>query len=172
MALLNTDITNVDPTNTFDVIPAGDYLVTITESEFRDTKDLSGKYLNLKLEIQGGQYQGRKLFDRLNLINRNQKAVEIATRTLSQIGHAVGVLQIQDSEVLHHKPMFAIVIVKKDPARGPQNEVKGYKKAQMQQTSAFQAPIAQHSAPQPQQTPAFPPPAANAVPPWLSGKAA
>ncbi len=55
---------------------------------------------------------GRKLFDRLNLVNANAQTVEIAQRTLSAICHATGRLQVQDSEDLHLIPMLADVTVK------------------------------------------------------------
>ena len=90
MATIQFDATHIDPTPRFDPIPAGDYTVIISESETRLTKDGSGQYLQLKLEVQGGEFAGRTLFDRLNLWNNARQAQEIAQRTLSQICHAVG----------------------------------------------------------------------------------
>ncbi len=58
-----------------------------------------------------GAYAGRKLFDRLNLINANPTTVEIAQRTLSAICHAVGKMQVDDSEQLHLIPLIADVKV-------------------------------------------------------------
>lgn len=117
----------VDPTDSFTPVPAGDYPVVIVESEMKDTRDGKGQYLQLVLEVIDGNMKGRKLWDRLNLVNANSTAVEIAQKTLSQICHAVKLLQPQDSAELHGKPMKATVIVKDDPGYGPRNEVKGYK---------------------------------------------
>ena len=128
MALINIDTTHIDPTPRFDPIPAGDYPVIITASEMKQTKDGTGQYLELTLEVQAGEFQGRKLFDRLNLNNSSRQAVEIAQRQLSQIAHAVGVLQVADSEQLHFKPLVAMVRVR--AARegyDASNEIKGYK---------------------------------------------
>lgn len=128
MALINIDTTHIDPTPRFDPIPAGDYPVIITASEMKLTKDGTGQYLELTLEVQAGEFQGRKLFDRLNLNNSSRQAVEIAQRQLSQIAHAVGVLQVADSEQLHFKPLVAMVRVR--AARegyDASNEIKGYK---------------------------------------------
>lgn len=130
MAILNFDSTHIDPTPRFDPIPAGDYPVIITASEMKLTKDGTGQYLELTMEVQAGEFQGRKLFDRLNLNNNNRQAVEIAQRQLSQIAHAVGVLQVADSEQLHFKPLIAMVKVR--AARegyDASNEIKGYKAA-------------------------------------------
>jgi hypothetical protein len=163
-AQINFDASTVDPTNTFDAIPAGEYEVIITDSKLKATKDGAGQYLELKLEIQSGQYQGRALWDRLNLANRNATAVQIAQRQLSQICHAIGVLQVADSALLHNRPMIAKVAVRPEPGRDPSNEVKGYRTAQaVGAAQAFPRPAAP-------QAPAFQRPAvpaqAASVPPW------
>jgi hypothetical protein len=87
MAQLNFDATHVDITNHYEAIPAGDYEAMVTDSQMKSTKDGSGQYLELTLEIQSGQFQGRKIWDRLNLQNRNAKAVEIAQRAPRGQGH-------------------------------------------------------------------------------------
>lgn len=130
MANLAFDANQVDPTDQFEVLPAGDYPVMIVDSEMKPTKDNRGQYLQLTLEVIDGPCRGRKMWDRLNLQNPNQQAVEIAQRSLSQICHAVGVLQVNDSAELHDKPMVARVKVR--PARGQypeSNEVSQYKPA-------------------------------------------
>lgn len=160
MAQLNFDSNGIDPTPRFDPIPAGDYPVIITGSEMKFTKDGSGQYLELALEVQGGEFANRKLFDRLNLHNSNRQAVEIAQRQLSQICHAVGVLQVADSEQLHFKPLTATVSLR--PARGEyaaSNDIKGYKAASGAPVNTqFQRPTANVAPP-----PAF---ARSAAAPW------
>ncbi len=129
---MNFDANSVAPATTFEVLPAGKYEVQIVQSEMKTTKDGHGSYLHLEMAILSGEHANRKLFDRLNLINNNQQAVEIAQRTLSAICHAIGVMNVDDSEKLHFKPMLVDVKVK--PAgpdkqgvhREAQNEVKGY----------------------------------------------
>lgn len=132
------DATGVDTASNFDVIPAGEYEVIITASEEKFTKNGQGKYLELREEIQSGEYAGRLLFDRLNLKNSNAKAVEIAQRVLAQICHATGVMQVKNAEQLHNIPIIAIVKVR--PADGnydASNEIKGYK--------AFASAVKQHA---------------------------
>jgi hypothetical protein len=144
MANLNFNAEGVDITSHYEAIPAGDYEAMVTFSDMRTTKDGAGQYLELTLEIQSGQYQGRKLFDRLNLANNNPKAVEIAQKQLAQLCHATGVMQVKNSEQLHNKPVIMKVAAKNDPQRGMQNEVKGYKARGIatQQAQPFQAPRA------------------------------
>ena len=78
----------------------------------RPTKDGGGQYLWLELDVLEGPLAGRKLFDRLNLVNASAQTVEIAQRTLSAICHATGRLQVQDSAELHLIPMIADVTIK------------------------------------------------------------
>lgn len=165
MANLSFNAANVSPSVVYTPLPAGDYQAIITESETKATKDGQGQYLQLKLQIQGGEFAGRVLFDRLNLWNNNQQAQEIAQRALSAICHAVGILQVGDSQELHNRPLIATVKVK--PASGnyeANNEIKGYKAAQLATAPAFMPPQAQAA------------PAANApagfgaagMPPWMN----
>lgn len=129
MAQINPfDATQVSPESQFAPVPNGDYPVVITESEVKPTKDGAGQYLQLTLEVIDGHYKGRKVWDRLNLWNKNSTAVEIAQRALSQICHAIGVLQVQDTVMLHNKPLVATLAVR--AAGGgydESNDVKGYK---------------------------------------------
>lgn len=144
------DATGIDTTSQYDAIPAGEYEAIVTASEMKPTKDHTGEYLELTLEIQGGQFQGRRFWDRLNLKNSNAKAVEIAQRQLAQLCHATGVMQVQNKEQLHNIPVIMKITAKSDPQRGMVNEVKGYKAraAANQAQAGFQgAPRAASPAP-------------------------
>lgn len=156
------DATQVQPNQPFDVIPAGKYKVHVVDSDMRATKDGMGQYLWLELEIVDGELAGRKLWDRLNLVNQNAQAVEIAQRALSALCHATGQLHVSDSEQLHFKPVIATVRVR--PARegyDASNEIRGYEPV----TGA--APVARPA----MQRPAPQTPTANAAP-WKRAKSA
>lgn len=114
------DASTVEPNSGFDVLPPGKYLAQITSSEMRATKDGQGQYLYLEVDILEGRYAGRKLFDRLNLVNANPEAVRISQQTLSAICRAVGKLQVSNSEQLHLIPLIADVRVR--PAKGMYGE--------------------------------------------------
>jgi Protein of unknown function (DUF669) len=129
MAQLGTefDATTVDPSGGFPLIAPGKYLAQIVASEMRVTKDGSGEYLQLEIEIIDGPEAGRKVFDRLNLRNSNQTTVQIAQRTLSQICHATGVMTVSDSKDLHARRM--LIDVRVEPGQGQyrdQNRVVSY----------------------------------------------
>lgn len=128
MATLNFDARTVEPSAPMGIIPADDYNVHIVKSEIKPTANGQSHYLQLELEVLDGEFKGRKLWDILNLWNDNETAARIAQQSLSAIGHAVGVLDIRDSEQLHQKPMRASVKVEKGNAQYPddKNRVKGY----------------------------------------------
>lgn len=136
MAQLNFDPRRVEPGQVFEPIPTSWYTGQIIESEMKENSNKNGHYLELKCQVLGGDYNGRTVYDRLNLDNPNNQAVDIAYRTLSAICHAVGLGQqeIQDSQVLHGRPFLFKVNqrpARTDPTTGTRyeasNEVKGYK---------------------------------------------
>lgn len=89
------------------LIPNGQYPAVIVASELKATKNNDGHYLALTVVITHGQYQGTEFIERLNIINKNIKAVEIAYKTLARISEAVGMQQTpSDSVQLHNKPFF------------------------------------------------------------------
>ena len=121
----------VEPQSSMEPIPAGWYTCIITDSEFKPTKKGNGEYLQLRLDVIDGENEGRVLFDRLNLSNPNQTAVDIAQRQLSAICRAIGVMTPQDSADLHDKPIK--VKVKIRPAGNgyeASNEVSAYDSAE------------------------------------------
>lgn len=137
MVALNFNANEVKP-NTFEPLPAGEYIAAIVSSEMKPTKKNDGEYAEFKFEILEGEYKGRTLFSRLNLKNPNEKAVQIARGELSAICHAVGVLTPRDTVDLHNIPMRIKVACKKNPENDQiNNEIKGYKsKATSQQMAA------------------------------------
>lgn len=149
MNLSGFDAQSVEPTASYEPIPAGWYKAVFTESEEKPTKAQTGSYLQLTAEIIEGEHQGRKLIERLNLNNPNSTAVEIAQRTLSGICRSIGVMTPRDSTDLHDKPFMVKVAVKPgEGAYGPSNDIKEY-------AATNGAPAAPAAAP-----------AAATTPPW------
>ena len=123
----NFDASTIEPSSSFDPIPAGWYKAIISNSEMKPTRN-GGEYLSLTLQVIEGQYANRLVFARLNLKNANDKTVEIARKDLAAICRAVGVMSPQSSEELHDKPLM--IKVKVRPAQGEydaSNDVGGYK---------------------------------------------
>ena len=118
---------NIEPSNSFDPLPADWYKCAIIDTEERQTKKMTGSYLLLTIEVIEGAYQGRRIFDRLNLNNPNQTAVEIAQRALASICRSIDVPNPKHSSELRDKPLRVKVAVR--PAENgydASNDVKGY----------------------------------------------
>lgn len=127
MAKLNFDATAIDPATSYDVIPKGEYLAAAVSSEMKATKMGTGQYLQLSFEILDGKFKGRRIFERLNIQNQNKDAEEIAQRTLSALCHALGILQVDESEQLHDIPVLITLGVEEGKGDyGPQNRIMGY----------------------------------------------
>ena len=128
MTELNFDASTVAPAaGRPDPVPKGWYNVMIDESEMRPTNDGMGEYLNLRFAVLDGHYVGRKVYARLNIKNKSAQAVEIAYGELSAIAHAVGVIQVAQSEALHNLPMM--IKVKVSPGTEqyePSNDITSY----------------------------------------------
>jgi len=137
MVQLNFDANEVEPLGSFEPLPVGEYIVVISSSEMKDASTGRGQYLQLVYDVIEGDYKGRKLFDRLNLVNESTQAQEIAQRALSSICRAVGVMHPQQSEELHDKPFVVKVVIR--PAKGEyqaSNAVREYKPLEEEQPAA------------------------------------
>lgn len=129
MVALNFNARNVAPNTMPEPLPSGTYDVIIQASPEKPTKNRDGFFTEITMVVQGGEYNGRKIIDRLNLKNKNDQAMEIAYGTLSAICHVTGRLEIQQTEQLHGIP-FKIVVEKvpRDDRPGAySNNVTGYK---------------------------------------------
>lgn len=109
------DATKFDPSQGLPQMPVGKHPVVIVNDEIKPTKDNSGGYLELTLQIIDGPAKGQQGAYRLNLYNQSQQAVEIAHRQFSAICHAVGVFQVTDGRQLHNIPFMVEVGLQKDP---------------------------------------------------------
>jgi hypothetical protein len=107
-------------------IPEGQYVVIAVASEMKPTKTGTGQYLQITFEVLDGPRKGAKIWSRLNLMNANQTAVDIAKRELADICKAVGVIRPNDSAELHNKPLLATVVVEVDDRRRENNSISKY----------------------------------------------
>jgi len=132
MSTLNFDANTVDPAVGFNPIPEGKYQAVITESEMKENKNKTGRYLKLTFEIiDDGEFKGRKVWAQLNLENPNADAIRIARAELSAVCRAVNVMTPKDSVELHNLPLVIDIRCRKDATTGDiRNEIKGYESRQ------------------------------------------
>jgi len=140
MDLSGFNAANIEPQSTPDPLPAGDYIVVITESEEKRTKKGDGSYLELTVQVVDGQHTGRLLWARLNLQNANPVAVKIAQEELSAICRAVGVMTPRHSNELHGKPLLAKVKLRTTDTGNLANEIKGWAPARVAPAPQQQVP--------------------------------
>lgn len=138
MATLSFDETydeTIDPSK-FTPVPAGKYPAMIVESSSKPTQAGDMEQLTLVWQITDGQYEGRKVWDRINmrmdgidmssLPPNKQKAIEIGQKSLNTIFQALGT-RASDSAELHNIPCYIDIKIK--PAEGQypaNNEVRNY----------------------------------------------
>jgi len=127
MASLNGfDANNVPEQQEFSAMPEGQYTVIATASEMKPTKNGQGQFLQFTFEVLDGPHKGRKVWARLNLVNSNQTAVDIAQRELGAICRAVGIMKPNDSSELHNRPLLITVAVEVDDRKREGNVIKKY----------------------------------------------
>ncbi len=132
MVELNFDVEEVTP-NDFSPLPAGNYAGEILAADVTKT---SKGHDTLLLTIQ---VNGRRVRDYLNLWNPNNKAVEIAEERLSQIGNALGMSKIADTDHLLAKSLTVKLGIQEG---GQYNEVLGYSAATDSPPPAAAPPVA------------------------------
>jgi len=147
MAELGYTINPDEQEQSFEIIPAGEYLVIIEASDFINNKKGTGQILKLTYQVIDGPMKGKKLFENLNMVNESDQAQQISKRTLNSIGLAVGISHIKDSEQLHNIPLVVDVRIKGDDNSeyGKQNKIQkhlpyGQKKEPALETAQSQFP--------------------------------
>lgn len=132
MALLNLNFTQDEVTkaqsDNFTPIPTGNYVAEVNRSEVKATKDGRGSYLSLSLKVLEGDFAGRLIFQNITLTNANATAQTIGREQMAQLAGACGILNLQDSEQLHGKPIGIRVAIETDKSGQyePRNTVKKF----------------------------------------------
>lgn len=94
------DLSGIEVTKEFEVLPDGEYKVQCTDVNLKDTKSGSGKYIATTFEvISPGTGLGRKIFMNFNVANPNAKAVEIGLKQLKSFLQAA---KVQNADKLEN----------------------------------------------------------------------
>lgn len=151
----------------FSPIPAGDYTASIKSADLTPTKDGSGQYIKLRLDVTGPTHAGRVIFANINIRNKSQQAESIGRAQLGALMKAAGLATLQDTDQLigaHVGIKVAIREARTTPdgkTYEASNEVKGYK------ALGGTAPVVNGTMPKPSVTAAAPA-AGKAAPPWAA----
>lgn len=111
----------------FEPLPAGDYIVTVSDATLETTKSGTGTYIKMKLTVTGPTHEGRVLFSNLNIKNDSQKAEDIGRQQLGAVMRAIGLPSLSDTDQLIGGTMGVKVSIRQSEQYGQQNEVKAYK---------------------------------------------
>ena len=131
MAILNFDINSVEKRETnYDLLPAGWYTAQVIASELRQLNTGNGTGLKLTFDVLAGDYRNRKLWVTLNIQHNNQDTERISKQQLRELCESVGLSSLQDSNLLHYKPVQISVKIR-DATAGYQaeNKIVGFKPA-------------------------------------------
>ena len=110
-----------------ELIPPGRYTARIVASEMRTTTKGDGEYLQLTWSILGGDFDDKYVWQRLNIVNKSDRAQSIAKRQLKNLMNALNVEELDDSEQLHDQPLDIDVVIEKGTnGYSDKNDVKGF----------------------------------------------
>jgi len=124
--LKSLDLENV-PDQTFEVLPAGDYPVILTEIVEKATKDGTGSRMNCKASVLSGKHQNAVLFGGYNVRNASSLAQLIGRQQFKTIGAALNLVSAELTDEWLNKPLVAVVKVTTDQNGNPRNEIASFK---------------------------------------------
>lgn len=170
MALLNfVDLSNVTERREYTPLPAGFYQMQVIDSLVKETKSGTGEYLELQMEIMDGEFAGRKYWERLNLWNQSEKAVDIAKQTYLGLLKAQGkATATGNSEDLHFVPMMVQIKLQRNNKTGQLENIAVYLSGEAAEKAFAQLSVG-HKAPARAAAPVSATASAGA-PPWAKHK--
>lgn len=121
----------VDHRDSFEPIPGAEYDFRILTPELVPTRAGDGQIVNIKLQVHGGQLDGRIVFARFNVANPNPTAVEIALKQIKQMSmsagmNATGEITWSMIQQLEGRLCRALIYIKKDMEHGDKNEIRRF----------------------------------------------
>lgn len=158
---LDFDASTVKPSTATDPIPPGWYDSQITDAEVIATRGKGGgTAVKIEYTVANGEHKGRKFWGNYNTKNANAQTVEIGTRDLSSVCHAIGTILIKDVSVMVGKQLQVKVKIKPgDDQYDAKNDPKGYKPLE-----GAAAPSGPAGGPPPPPGSSAPPPPPGAAP--------
>ena len=125
MATLNFNCNDAPKMDDFSPIPDGKYNAVIIESDLVGPNEKGTVQLKLVWKITSGQYEGRQVTAYFTYKCANATAEEIGHRQIGNVGEAVGVPYIGDTEELHGREHIISVGTAKPNTNGKvYNEIK------------------------------------------------
>lgn len=107
-------VTDEEADATIELIPANTIVtVVVKESDVKTTQAGTGEYIKITCEVMEGDYQGRKVWHNFNIVNPNEKAVQIGRGQLKRLNQVLGISELTDTSELHGVPFKILVNIRK-----------------------------------------------------------
>lgn len=109
------------------LLPIAPYKLAATKAEVKNSDDGLKRGIKLEYDVQEGQYQGRKVFEYINLKHPTEMAEKIGKATLGDLCRAIGRATISSENDLIGIPFMAnVVVVEGKNGYQDSNKVKKY----------------------------------------------
>jgi len=86
--------------NTFELIPAGWYEVSISSAQLKQTTAGTGEYIALRYNVLGPTHQSHVIVGKLNIRNPNLKTQDVGIQQLGELMRAIGLASVEDTDQL------------------------------------------------------------------------
>lgn len=129
----------------YELLPAGKYVMAATSSEGKDTNDGTGQYVSFEFQItEDGPHLGRKLWKIFMVSSTSKpKGVEMGLKGLTELAAACGIRSPGDTEEMHGIEVVGHVRVKKPTPKDikagydqTKNEIRGFSPADADEAAA------------------------------------
>ena len=109
-----------------ELLPDGQYQMSVIDSERRTPRSGDGEYIQLALRVMSGKYEGRVIFHRLHVLTANTTTRRIAEAELASICRAARVNKLNDTAELHGKPIIVTLGHRRDAGSQTLNVPRSY----------------------------------------------
>ncbi len=114
----------------FEPLPPGWYRVQVRSGEICSTRAGDGKYIKLRLDIEGPSHAGRVVFTNINVVNSSATAQEIGQAQFARLLTSAGLESPKDLSLLVGKSVEAKLTIR--PAKDgyeASNDVQSFRRA-------------------------------------------
>ena len=114
-SILETAFDTPNEKGSSEPIPVGNYVASIFDASVGALKSGKGQGVKLTWEVEGGEYNGRRIYDLVIIAHENPDTTRIGRGKFKDIAVATGVVDaITDLSVICHKPCWVAVKIESD----------------------------------------------------------
>jgi len=122
MAIFGFDLDDVEVFS-FELLPPGEYRLSCSEADVKDTKRRDGQYISATFEVVG---KPGKIWHNFNIHNPNPKAEEIGRQQIAAWARACGKPNARDTDELLDLQFNAKIDIEKREGYSDKNVIKAF----------------------------------------------